>query len=230
MNAVALPGKLLLCIYTCEADRFYLEQLQATQFYARINAAESIDILEVFADPSLPKPVLQGRQLTLNCPEEYRSLSIKTQAMLRYCYAHLAFDYLLKLDCTLVDYARRPSHRTGEQIRRIFNLDTVERLIFDPAFYASEYIGLYWQRATRDGVEQWARVKGLPPLDGDRIFGDRRELSYYAGKFYAIGRRFCGFIADYGQAIAEEHQRMLNGSEDLMVGRLYERYRQHDQS
>ena len=229
MNAAALPEG-LLCVYTCEADQAYLEALKQTPFYARAAAAETIRILEVFADPARDRPILEGNRLILDCLEDYGSLSIKTQRMLRYCHAHFTFDYLLKLDCTLVDYARRPSNRSSEFLRQVFTPDNVERLIFDPAFYAGEYLGLYWQTANRAGVANWARIKGLPPPDMERIFGARQELSYFAGKFYALGRRFCGFIADRGEAMAREHQQALHGSEDLMIGRLYERYLQHDQS
>ena len=230
MNAAALPASLLLCIYTCEADRLYLEQLKSSRLYARAAAAERIHILEVYAEPELACPTLQDGRLILSCPEAYGSLSIKTHAMLDYCHAHFDFNYLLKLDCTLVDYASRPSNRSSEQLNRVFNLDAVERLIFDPAFYDSEYIGLHWQHASRDGIAQWAKVKGLPALDLDQIFGERDEISYYAGKFYALGRCFCRFIARHGATMAQEHQHALHGSEDLMIGRLYERYCQHDQS
>lgn len=225
----ALP-RCLLCIYTCEADREYLEALGQTRFYARVSAADNIRVLTVFADPALDRPIERDGRLILNCEEDYRNLSVKTQAMLNYCHERFAFDYLLKLDCTLVDYASRPSNRSHEMLRQVLTLDKVERLIFDPAFYDGEYLGLYWQAASREGIANWARVKKLPPPDLEGIFGERRELSYYAGKFYALSRRFCGFVARHGQAMAREHRQVLNGSEDLMIGRLYERYRQHDRS
>ncbi len=47
---------------------------------------------------------------------------------------------------------------------------------------------------------------------------------YFLGKFYALSREFCQFIAEHGQDMAIEHQRHLGGSEDLMIGRLYERW------
>jgi hypothetical protein len=47
---------------------------------------------------------------------------------------------------------------------------------------------------------------------------------FYSGKAYALSRPLLRYIAGHGTPIAHEHVRHLNGAEDLMVGRLAERF------
>jgi len=41
---------------------------------------------------------------------------------------------------------------------------------------------------------------------------------------YSMSRPFCEFIAERGHNMAVEHVKYLGGSEDLMIGRLYDQY------
>jgi hypothetical protein len=60
--------------------------------------------------------------------------------------------------------------------------------------------------------------------DYQRIFGDRSMSSYYTGKCYALSYRFAQYIAQHGAGMAQEHARYLMGSEDVMIGRLIEKF------
>ena len=49
---------------------------------------------------------------------------------------------------------------------------------------------------------------------------------FYSGKCYVLSRRFAEFIALSGAAVADEHRAYFLGSEDVMIGRMYSRFRE----
>ena len=67
-------------------------------------------------------------------------------------------------------------------------------------------------------------------VDPAQVFGvDGTVPSFYSGKAYALSRPLMRYIAGFGAPMAEEHARFLHGAEDLMVGRLAERFQKLNQ-
>jgi hypothetical protein len=92
------------------------------------------------------------------------------------------------------------------------------------ADYGQDYSGfVLHERAEKEGAENWARKKGIA-IDYARFFGDGPMPSFYSGKCYLLSRRFAEFIARFGADLAAEHCRYFPGAEDVMVGRMHERF------
>lgn len=73
-------------------------------------------------------------------------------------------------------------------------------------------------------ILQWGRNKGVTVNPG-AVFGrGGRVPGFYSGKAYALSRPLLRCIAVHGTPVAHEHVRHLNDAEDLMVGRLAERF------
>jgi hypothetical protein len=76
----------------------------------------------------------------------------------------------------------------------------------------------------QDNIHQWGRNKGIA-VNPAEVFGmDGTVPSFFSGKAYALSRPLMRYVAGYGAPMAEEHARFLHGAEDLMVGRLAERF------
>ena len=73
-------------------------------------------------------------------------------------------------------------------------------------------------------ILQWGRNKGVA-VNPEAVFGvDGRVPGFFSGKAYALSRPLLRYIAGHGAPMAHEHVRYLNGAEDLMVGRMAERF------
>lgn len=215
--------KNILCLYTCVQDRQHLAALEETELLRRVRSDPSFLVLEVHASDQLTHPEFRDGCLIVPGREAYTHLSLKTYAMIRASLAY-DFDFLLKLDVTLAGYERKRQHKPAAVLARL-TPGSVLAALDDPNFFAPAYNGLVKQQATRDGFESWMRTKALD-CDYRAVFPDGGPTPpYYLGKFYVLRRDFCAFIAAHAEAMAQEHARYLGGSEDLMIGRLYERWR-----
>lgn len=213
------PKQILLCIYTCEADREHRSALESTVLMQQVRADPRFKILEVHADPHLTLPVCAGERLTLPCREAYNSLSEKTYQMIRSCMS-MEFDFLLKVDSTIVDYHKKRHSKSANLLRKL-SPEGVRTKLQSPSFFTKAYNGAVSQCASEEGFEAWMRSKGLS-ADYRQVFAKGSPTPpYFLGKFYALRRDLCAFIATEGEQMALEHSRYLGGSEDIMIGRLH---------
>jgi hypothetical protein len=212
--------KLLLCLYTCEQDQHFRDSLWHTALMQGLQSDPKFRILEVYADEGLTQATLVGDRLTVNCREAYTFLSIKTYLMIQSALG-LDFDFLLKLDATIVRYGDK-KHKKSKQMSARLTPDAVESCLVSPTFFDTPYNGLMSQSANLHGFESWARTKNIH-IDYAKVFpGLGRTPEYFLGKYYSLSRDFCQFIADYGREMAFQHHRHLGGSEDVLIGRLYQ--------
>jgi hypothetical protein len=210
----------LLCLYSCAQDQGFKEDLMQTPLLRYVQEQPGFRILEVRADEHLDQPRFDQDRLTVACPESYLWLAVKTWRMVQ-AVLELNFDVLLKLDVTIVRYAEKKHHKPAALMSRL-TPEAVHEALLDPAFFQSDYNGLFKQSASQEDFEKWLVTKGI---EGDyrSVFRDGgRTPDYFLGKFYLLSRPFCQFIATQGGALAVEHQRYLGGSEDVMIGRLYD--------
>ncbi len=215
--------KNILCLYTCAQDREHLAALEDTELLRRVRSDSNFLVWEVHASNQLTQPEFHDGRLFVPSREAYTHLSLKTYAMIRAALAH-DFDFLLKLDVTVAGYERKRQQKPATVLARL-TPGAVLAALDDPTIYAAAYNGLVKQQATRDGIESWMRTKGLE-CDYLAVFPEGGPTPpYYLGKFYVLRRDFCEFIAAHAEAMASEHVRYLGGSEDLMIGRLYECWR-----
>ena len=90
---------------------------------------------------------------------------------------------------------------------------------------SNHYDGLLHHSApSHDNLQQWGQRKGVD-VKPAAVFGENGHIpAFFSGKAYALSRPLLHYIAGYGTAMAHDHVRHLNGAEDLMVGRLAERF------
>lgn len=218
-----IPMKLLLCIYTCEADRNHMIALESSALMQQVRADCRFTILEIHADPFIALPIRSDKRLILPCRESYSSLSEKTYQMILACM-DIEFDFLFKLDSTIVNYHLKRQNKSADLLG-LLTPEGVLALIQNPSFYNKPYNGIISQHASEEGFETWMRTKDIA-CSYRKVFPNGINTPpYYIGKFYALRRDFCEFIAREGANMALEHSLYLGGSEDIMIGRLYQSWK-----
>ena len=213
--------KMLACVYTCNEHRPFLDRFYASEVGTHLLSRENTQVVEVYADPSLSSPRLVRNELFLSVEERYERLSIKTHAMIDYCIRHFEFARLLKIDVTTVMTNMDSPEYEG---RKPLDLSALTRFLRD-ADEGLDYNGFILHSAAgREGAESWARKK-RGSIDYERLFGQGPMPPFYSGKCYLLSHSFATYVANSGAAVAEENCRYFLGAEDLMIGRLHERFR-----
>lgn len=213
-------GNLLVCVYTCAAHASFLESFSTSSVARYLRDRPKTHILPVFADVAISQPEFTGGRLVVQAEEAYEKLSLKTYGMIAACCDLFAFDWLLKIDVSVV---RRDFSEPEFADRKPIDLDDLVAYL-EQAPNNVDYDGYtLLQRPEREGALNWARKKGKA-INYERIFGGGPMCSFYSGKCYFMSRRFAEFVRREGEAIAREQAEHFLGAEDVMIGRLYERF------
>lgn len=212
---------LLICVYTCEKHRDLLGRFHKSILGQYLGRLERVKILEVYADPDINQSFHNESELILKAQEEYEALSLKTQKMINYCVSHFEFQHLLKIDVAAVRTQLDGSEFAG---RKPVDLDKLLLFLKRNSFDA-DYDGfINQQNASRKGAENWAAKKGKI-ICYERVFGKSTKLpQFYTGLCYIVSKRFAQYIGEFGQPMATEHHKYFLGSEDVMIGRLYNEF------
>jgi hypothetical protein len=208
----------VVCLYGCEADAALLETFYSSPLWTLIRQRKDTLLLEVWGG-STSGDQFDGRRLTLNTPEDYGHLSLKTLQMLRWCSRQLRMKQLIKLDLTSIRYQ-------GKQVIEPEALaQWLQHRLETPLQGKEHYSGLLRHAAPlQANILQWGRNKGVA-VNPEAVFGiGGRVPGFFSGKAYALSRPLLRYVAGHGAAIAHEHVRHLNGAEDLMVGRIAEHF------
>jgi len=156
----------------------------------------------------------------LSTHERYGALSLKTHKMMDFCVNHFEFQHLLKIDVTTIMKTFEGAEYEGRK-----PIDLEELLSFlKTAPFDNDYDGFILHRsATRNNAENWAAKKG-ETISFEKVFGDSNMPPFFSGKCYIVSQRFARYVSEYGQEMAEEHEQYFLGAEDLMIGRMYQRF------
>ena len=217
----ALPSgvKLLVCIYTCKRDIKRLKRFYSSHLYKFFKKNSSCKVVEVYADESLSEPVINNDTITINCPEKYSNLSIKTYRMIKLCIDNYEFTHMLKVDSSIMEYNKYALQRHFNKRLSEYNL---LRLLTDPNFYI-EYNGSLPSASSSTNIENWAAGHDVN-INAKKIIDENTIISFFSGKFYLIDKSFANFISERGEFMSKEHEKLLYGVEDIMIGRLYEQF------
>jgi len=191
-----------------------------SEFGVFLQNSPEIKTVEVYADPQIKKPVFYQDKIVLPTAEKYENLSVKSFMMIDYCMTNFSFSHLVKVDVTvaMTDF-NSPAYAGKQKI----NLQDLIQLLNDPKSY-KDYSGFNLIKgAGKVGAEGWAAKKG-GSIDYGKIFGDEDMPEYFSGKLYILSRNFAQFIKTNGSVIAKEQVEYFMGSEDVMIGRLYEKF------
>ena len=221
-----------MCLYTTDTDaddKRYLDLIRHP-LYKKCKKDPNIQIVRVYAGAD--KFCIKNDKVFLPCPEEYAGLSVKTYELINRCFNNYEFDVLLKFDVSLVGYINNTKAGYRKEVRECFyDLDRVFNLILDDTFFRNfkDYGGALLQgKGSRDGHYVWAKQMNIQNYDYDSVFSSSVSPHTYSGKFYFLSREFCKYVKDNGQEMAYQHRKHLGGSEDLMIGRLYEKFKQNE--
>ena len=96
-------SKILICIYTCNRDAESVAELKDTDWFKDVSSRDNFEIIQVLADPSIKEEyAFKNNILTLKTEESYDNLCIKTYKMIDACSKLFNFDYLLKIDSSII--------------------------------------------------------------------------------------------------------------------------------
>jgi len=211
----------LACIYTCAEHAPWLARFHDSRIGRFLRERPDTRIVEVLADPGLPRPGrIEGQCLLASTEERYDALSVKTLRMVQTAVAQSSFDTLLKIDVTTVMTSMDGAEYSE---RAPIDLEALENCLrgADPD---KDYQGLMLHAAAgREGAENWARKKG-GVIDYGAVFGDGPIPPFFSGKCYLLSRRFAEFVAREGEPYAEQQRHLFLGSEDVMIGRLFKTF------
>ena len=187
------------------------------QYLLELPAAK---ILEVYANPHIPCSTLHKDELVLSTAEKYGALSLKTHKMMDFCVSHFEFQHLLKIDVTTIMKSFEGAEYEG---RKPIDLEELVSFL-KAAPYNNDYDGFILHRsATRNNAENWAAKKG-EAISYQKVFGDSKMPPFFSGKCYIVSQRFARYVSENGQEMATEHEQYFLGAEDLMVGRMFQRF------
>ena len=216
---------LLICIYTCDAHECFHDEFWKSRIGKYLNSFDNARQIYIFADPALSEPSLDKGRLTVDTNEAYASLCLKTYKMIQYCSNELSFDFLIKIDVTSgiesMNLNPEIANRVADDQVMIDHLEDLKKSLSNEIVV--DYTGWKQLTANQTGVERWARLKGLD-IDYEKLLGSDSIPPYFSGKCYTISQKLAKFIAEQGEDLAHAHTRYLPG-EDMMVGRLYERFK-----
>ena len=212
--------KKLVCIYTCEKDKYSLSQFKKTKLYKQLKLDDSCCVIEVYAGS---KKISFGNGiLRLTSPEEYSKLSLKTYEMITQCCSRLDFDYLFKIDCNVFEH-KNDGVGFPEEIRSdLFREEFIEKLILDDSYLKLDYSGsaISYVRAS-DSLNKWATCKNLNVA---KLKPQHRD-PFFTGKFYGMSRSFCEFIAKNGKSESYYFADNYGGAEDVYMGHVFSRFK-----
>ena len=207
--------KKLVCIYTCIRDKQYLDNLKHTDWYKQVMSDERYTVLEVYADPNINEEYLyikDEHKLTVRAEETYNKLSIKTFNMIKACIdIEKKYDYLVKLDATLIDYNKHPHPN--------INFNHFLKVFSEPEFY-KEYGGMHCWENIANNIRMFPTAAKGMALD---LLPE--NFSFYSGKCYVVDYNFSKYIASHGETTANTFAEYINGAEDLMIYKLHKGYK-----
>ena len=182
----------------------------------------SAKVLEVYADPDIEVSTVLNKKLIVKSEERYENLSSKTYNMIDYCVRNYNFQHLLKIDVTTI----MTSYEGKEyKERKPIELDKLIDYL-KKAPLNKDYDGFIMHaNATKANAESWASKKG-GRIDYEKIFGDDKISPFYSGKCYFLSKRFARFVSLNGLHVAEEQKKYFLGAEDVMIGRLYQKFKE----
>ena len=156
----------------------------------------------------------------LDTKEGYTKLSLKTYKMLRYIHRKYDYKTIYKIDATVEsgETCQQKKETKSQIFKRFFNSIWRRR---------NDYVGACTRRTDQARLQRWANKKQIKI--NSKFFKEvvpSNKLTYYSGKFYVIGYDFANFIIKKSNAkqLALRLEKHLGGTEDLMIGILYQNY------
>jgi hypothetical protein len=215
----SFTSEILICINYCDKDLASLDKLRASSWYKDCESNPNVTIIEYKADPSLGDNDFSfcGKNLVVNTSESYDNLCIKTLKMLNACHTALSFDFLIKIDCTIIE--GRHNH-----ISDLFSFENFVKTFYSNTLF-QEYEGCVpITHSSVGSFRAWASSKKLFVLP--EILLSKYDLEilpqhYWAGSCYCLQQNIIAKILEQDN-LFKDFQELMGGCEDLCIGLAYE--------
>ena len=176
-------SRILVCIYTCEQDSENLFLLKNTDWYKSYSSMSNFKFISVYASEDIESDyLLSGSKLTVKTKESYDNLSVKTIQMIKSCKELFNFDFLIKIDSSIISKA-------SSEIHDVFSFNNFLSK-FNDDFLEQDYNGYVPIIGnTIESFKGWARSKNLTVMP-ELIFGslgyENWPSKYWGGKCYIL--------------------------------------------
>ena len=204
---------ILFCLYTCEADEPSLHKLKETDWYKELSTKSNTKFIEIYADPDISsRYILCGNRLTVKTEESYDNLCIKTYKMIEACSREITFDYLVKLDCNIIE-------NRHNKTSNLFSFEYFIEKFNDPGIIG-EYNGLTpIKNNTVSTFRNWASMKKIfvmPEALISDIGEDKWPTEYWAGGCYCLGKKSVAKILKQKE-LFYKFKRLMGACEDMAI-------------
>jgi hypothetical protein len=204
-------NKVLVCVYTHKGDHVNLEKLKRTAWYLHYSKLSNFTFIDFYGDSINSGGT--NNSVILEAEDDYSKLSIKTIKMVEYSVNNIDFDFLVKIDSSIVSDAHVSSSN-------LFSFDNFIRK-FNSNFFNLEYNGYVpILRNTFKSFRSWAASKKLavmPEILFQDIGLDMWPNSYWGGKCYSISLQCCHALIN-NKPLFYRFKELMGGCEDLCVG------------
>lgn len=205
-------SKILICIYTCEKDVEHLNKLKETKWYKKYSKYKNITMVDVYAGQLEDEYEYKNGELVVNTEEIYTNLCEKTYKMLSACIDLFDFDYLIKLDSSLISYAH------GKLDFR-FTFEYFEKRFNEGFLTSKDYSGcipIIGQNVKT--LKDWSLTKNLNTCPS--LFLAMCSVNilpdYWSGKTYSLSRDSCTKVLK-NKYVFDAAKDYMAGTEDLSV-------------
>ena len=198
----------IICIYTCSNHEEYNLKIKSSDWYKKISNDNNFKIIFVYADKSINKKfLLKGNNLYLNTEENYLNLSVKTFMMIKYCLKIFNFDYLIKIDSSLIEY---------KSYNEKLSFDSFEKWFYEKK-WRSSYSGIFLNKdVSIKSINYWKNSKGIKKrCKIFKLYKKDKVFNYYSGKAYSISKSNCKKVISNKNAI--NYKLYMYGIEDIMI-------------
>ena len=215
--SILSTNNILICINTCDRDKDSLSRLKDSDWYRYCQECSNIKIITYSAkklEDGIDFNYIDSiRHMFLNTVESYDNLSIKTFKMLSACNLSFSFDFLLKVDCRIIDNLH---NNTSD----LFSFENFLKAFFNETLFAdyggfTPIIG-----TTNNSFRQWASSKKLfvlPEIFLNEIGINSLPSNYWAGGAYCLSSQCVEKIIKQTK-LFESCKNLMGGCEDLCVG------------
>jgi hypothetical protein len=210
------PRKVLVCIYTCKKDEDSLNKLLDSDWFKSISSISNFKFIKVYADESIDKDfILDEDSLILKTEEDYLNLSVKTFLMIKHCYENFEFDFLLKIDSSIIE----DNHFS---VSPVFSFENFKNK-FKESFFSKPYNGYAKiEGNSLESFKNWASLKSvfvLPEPLFEEIGFDKWPNSYWSGKSYSISRELIPLVLE-SESLFYKFKNLMGGCEDFCIGMI----------
>lgn len=198
-------NKILICIYSSLSHQEKVEEIKKSVWLNDFNRYDNTQFFEVYGGAS--KTYSTDNKVFLETKEDYKELSLKTYEMINYFNKYYDFDFLLKIDSSIID---RDSDIRQYTFRNFENN-------YRNKLFIRDYDGvLNVENHSFRYIHQWAQSKNMK-ASPEHIFGNGKIPDFWGGNAYVLSKKSCEILSQ-NKNIFEDFKEHMCGCEDLCIG------------